>query len=259
MAASVPVLQLNASMQQSASLFSESFRSSAASSSRSASASPRLRKSGLVSTASGFFSGPPSARTLSELSKDPELASLEARQSALVARRVELLKRQAAVSKELAGESRAMLQDTLRGVHNTQRAVTEAQKRGAWSYHVSPQRVAQHDASNYLGARTAELASMQAEVQAGQEEERLLVAAMQGLSSHRAVSAVNSLSSWRATYGNPNGSLAQASPGYASEWAPLPKYYGPPAPLSPHGHKRKQYYPGFASSAVTLKLGRDLQ
>lgn len=199
-------------------------------------ASPRgsLRRSGLVSTAASLFTGAPPGTTLRELVADePDFVALERAQRALAARRVELLTRQAAIAREahaaLAHPTDGLLVHTLRGVHATQRAVVEAQKRGLRPYYVSPPRVAALDSGNFLGSQSAEMCRLQAEIAAGEADERKLVAAMAARHPGAAAgvgpraATVTSLAAWRATYGAPTGALA-ASPGYASSWSPKAKY-----------------------------------
>ena len=230
----------------------------------------RLTRRGLATTSSKFFTGvslPLQNVTLKDLSGQPELLSLESRQSALAARRVELLQRQAAVSKELSallGGPEGMLKDTISHKNDTAGHVWNAQ---TWGYTAkakhfqSPPRIAQADRSNTLAQKAKELNALEKEVAAGKEEERLLVEAMRraGVSEHAKHASVTSLAAWRATFGAPSGALAAASPGFATEWSPKGRYYGGPNSPLPHGHKRLNIFEGWASGAVDMRLGRDLK
>lgn len=233
--------------------------------------SPRgsLRRSGLVTTSASLYTGPPPATTLRELAADSEFDALESRQRAIATRRVELLKRQAAISREshtALTDPDGLCASTRQHVHDTQRVIADAQKRGIRPYFTSPPKAATLDAKNYLGAQAKALADIQAEITAGEAEEKSIVAALTALHTGAAMGrgrradSVTNLASWRATYGSPSGALAATSPGYTSTWSPTPRYYGMSPPGSgPHGHKRKQpIFPSFASSAETLSLGRDI-
>lgn len=234
--------------------------------------SPRgsLRRSGLVTTSASLFTGPPPPTTLRELAAGSEFDALETRQRAIAARRVELLKRQAAISREshtALTDSDGLVASTRQHVHSTQRAIVDAQKRGIRPYFSSPPKAAQLEAKDFLGAQAKALADIQAEISAGEAEERSIVSALAGLHTGAAIGrgrradTVTNFASWRATYGSPSGALAATSPGYASTWSPTPRYYGMSPPGSgPHGHKRRQaVFPSFASSAETLNLGRDIK
>ena len=237
---------------------------------RSNSCGPTLSRRGLVTTSAGFFTGGPPSQSLKELACDigPDFVALEARQRSIATRRVELLKRQASLSKEmnalLSGPD-GMLKHTNSRVNNTRGAIWHAQKRGAYEYYSPPPRVTQLDKGNALGGKTKELADLEKEIQAGHEEERLVLLAMKNLNVGAVegrgprAGQVTNLSTWRSTYGNPSGHLSVTSPGYATEWKPHPRYYGGPNSPLPHGHKRLNLFTGFASSAVDMKLGRDLK
>lgn len=231
--------------------------STALGASRSMSASPRLKRSGLVvTTAAPLFTGPPPA---AELDPDPQLSALESRQRAVAGRRVELLKRQAALSAELhdalAGDDGLAFHAT-RALRNTQRAIAHGQRRGGWEYYSPPPRVKQLDSDGFLGGKTRELAALQRQVEEctaeerriGEDITRLHVGAVAGRGTR--ASGVTTLAAWRATYGAPNGYLAASSPGYASEWVANPRR---------RHHAGSGAFPAFASSGVTLKLGRDLK
>ena len=232
--------------------------------------SPRLTRRGLATTGAKFYTGAPAqaSLTLKELTAgQSEFLSLESRQAALASRRVELLARQAAVAKELhalLGGPGGMLQDTLSHKHDTAGFVWNSQ---TWGYTAktkhfqSPPRIAQADKGNTLGAKAKELNALEKEVAAGKEEERLLVEAMRRAAVSDTAKHVNvtTLAGWRATYGAPSGALAAASPGYATEWSPKGRYYGGPNSPLPYGHKKASIFPGWASGAVDMKLGRDLR
>jgi hypothetical protein len=259
-----------------ASLHSFATRTSSATASggalgRSRSSGPRLSRRGLVTTTSAaLFTGAPPApsATLRDLAAEPDFAALESRQRAVAARRVELLRQQAALAREAHGVlsgPEGMLHDSVRHVNDTKHAISYAQRRGIQTYYASPGKIAALDAGDALGARVRELRALEAEVQAGHEEERALRRAMANLNVGAVegrgprAGQVTSLATWRSVYGSPAGHLAAASPGYATEWRPSPRMYGGPNSPLPHGHKRQQLFPSFASAAVTLKLGRDLK
>ena len=237
---------------------------------RSVSSGPRLSRRGLVTTSAALFTGAaaPASATLRDLAAEPEFQTLEARQRAVAARRVELLRQQAALAREthaLLGGADGMLHHSQRHVNDTKHAISYAQRRGIRAYYQSPPRVAALDSGNALGGKVRELQALEREVAAGHEEERALLKAMANLNvgaiEGRGPRAgqVTSLASWRSVYGAPAGTLAAASPGYATEWRPHPRMYGGPNSPLPHGHKRQQLFQGFASVAVDMKLGRDLK
>ena len=228
---------------------------------------PRLSSRGLV-TCSNFFTGGAPGTTLKDLACEPEFAALEARQRSIAARRVELLKQQAAKAREtheLLGGPDGMLHHSMRHCNDTRHAISYAQQRGVQKYYQSPQRITALDKSNALGSKEKELRVIEREIQAGHEEERLIVKAMNNLNvgaiEGRGPRAgqVTSLAAWRNVYGNPAGHLALGSPGYATEWRPHPRVYGGPNSPLPYGHKKQQLFPSFASVAVDMKLGRDLK
>lgn len=250
-------------------MFSAATRTTGSRLGRSASSGPRLSRRGLVTTTSAaFFTGAPPAATLKDLAAEPEFQALEARQRAVAARRIELLRQQAALAREAHGVlsgPEGMLHDSQRHVNDTKHAISYAQQRGIQRYYQSPGRVAALDASDALGGRVRELRALEREVQAGHEEERALLKAMANLNVGAVegrgprAGLVTSLATWRSVYGSPAGHLATASPGYATEWRPHPRMYGGPNSPLPHSHKRQQLFPSFASSAVSMKLGRDLK
>jgi hypothetical protein len=234
--------------------------------------SPRgtLRRSGLVTTSSSFFNGPPAGTTLRELASEPDFVSLESAQRALSARRVELLKQQAQLSRDtheaLSHPHDGMLVTTLRSVHDTQRTIVDAQKRGIREHYQSPQKVAALDKSNFLGLKAAEMRSIQEEIKQGEFEEEKIVKAINNRHPGAAVgrgpraSPVTSLAAWRAEYGSPTGKLAETSNGYASTWSPTLRYYGTSLPGSgPYGHKSSKLFTGFASDGVDFRIGRDIK
>jgi hypothetical protein len=237
----------------------------------------------LVTTASGFFTGPPPGQTLKELSGDigSDFTALESRQSAIAARRVELLRRQAEVTKEMNGvltdPADGLVRHTSSTLNNTKGAIWHGQKRGAWQYYSPPPKVQQLEKGNVLGGKVRELAALDKEIAAGHKEERLVLIALKNLNVGAVegrgprAGQVTNLATWRATYGSPTGKLALASPswgttkgggganGYATEWRPNPRVYGGPNSPLPHGHKRLSLFSSFSSSAVTMTLGRDLK
>lgn len=249
--------------------FSAASRTTGSLGRRSQSTGPRLTSRGLVTTSSAFFTGPAPGTTLKELLSDqPELHALEARQRSVAARRVELLKQQAALARETHGlldGPDGLVHHARRHVNDTRHAISYAQRRGIQQYYQSPPRVASLEAGNALGARVAQMAALDKELQAGHEEERVLVRAMGNLHVGAVegrgprAGQVTSLAAWRTVYGSPSGHLAAASPGYATEWKQSPRMYGGANSPLPHGHKRLQLFPGFQSQAVTMKLGRDIK
>jgi hypothetical protein len=235
---------------------------------RSVSSGPRLSARGLVTCAPFFTGGAPGHATLRDLSAEPDFQALEARQRGIVARRIELLKRQAAKAREthgLLGGADGLLHHARRHVNDTKHAISYAQRRGIQQYYQSPPRVSAAERDNVLGSHAKEQRDLEAEIQAGHEEERLVVKAMANLNVGAVegrgprAGRVTNLATWRSVYGNPAGHLATTSPGYATEWRQSRRMYGGPNSPLPHGHKRLQLFASFASSGVDMRLGRDLK